>query len=73
MKLLSMSKIVPRLILKRFTHSNSLIETSEEVRYALLNNKPVIALESTIITHGMPYPDNLNCAIDVENIIRQKV
>lgn len=32
---------------------------NEEVREALSSNKPVVALESTILTHGMPFPDNL--------------
>ena len=41
-----------------------------EVENALRNNIPVVALESTIITHGMPYPDNLNMVYDVEKIIR---
>ena len=33
---------------------------------------PIVALESTIITHGLPYPDNLKCARNLENIIRNK-
>ena len=37
------------------------------------NELPIVALESTIITHGMPYPDNLKTAIQVENIVRKKV
>ena len=41
-----------------------------EVENALRNNIPVVALESTIITHGMPYPDNLNMVYGVEEIIR---
>ncbi|MEG1365498.1 MAG: pseudouridine-5'-phosphate glycosidase, partial [Cetobacterium sp.] len=32
---------------------------SEEIKEALANNKPVVALESTIISHGMPYPQNV--------------
>ncbi|XP_045470546.1 pseudouridine-metabolizing bifunctional protein C1861.05 [Harmonia axyridis] len=44
----------------------------EEVKRALERNDPVVALESTIITHGLPYPDNVKCAMDVENEIRQK-
>lgn len=46
---------------------------SEEVKFALDNRNPVVALESTIISHGMPYPDNLKCATEVENIIRKQV
>ncbi|KAL0850149.1 hypothetical protein ABMA28_012025 [Loxostege sticticalis] len=45
---------------------------SEEVLSAKSEGKPIVALESTIITHGMPYPKNLETALDVENIIRQR-
>ena len=44
---------------------------SEEVQTALKNNKPVIALESTIISFGMPYPTNVEVALEVEKIIRE--
>lgn len=47
-----------------------LIRISEEVKNALKNNLPVIALESTIISHGMPYPQNVETALNVEKIIR---
>lgn len=43
---------------------------SEEVRNARLVGKPVVALESTIISHGMPYPQNVQTAREVEQIIR---
>lgn len=49
----------------------NVIEIKEEVKEALNNNKPVVALESTIITHGMPYPDNIKTALEVEQIIRE--
>jgi pseudouridine-5'-phosphate glycosidase len=42
-----------------------------EVRQALDQGKAVTALESTIISHGMPYPDNLDCAVNCEKIVRQ--
>ncbi|KAJ8734797.1 hypothetical protein PYW08_014047 [Mythimna loreyi] len=45
---------------------------SEEVRRAKADGKPIVALESTIITHGMPYPQNLETAKQVENIIRER-
>ncbi|KAF9795102.1 hypothetical protein SFRURICE_004474 [Spodoptera frugiperda] len=45
---------------------------SEEVRRAKSEGKPIVALESTIITHGMPYPQNLETAKQVENIIRER-
>src|SRR5690606_3833134 len=42
-----------------------------EVKKALAAGAPVVALESTIITHGMPYPQNLTMAQNVEAVIRQ--
>ncbi len=42
-----------------------------EVAEALAANKPVVALESTIIAHGMPYPRNVQTAIEVEDIVRE--
>ncbi|MDO5112655.1 MAG: pseudouridine-5'-phosphate glycosidase [Clostridia bacterium] len=44
---------------------------SEEVRAALQANKPVVALESTIISHGMPYPQNVETARACERIARE--
>lgn len=44
---------------------------SEEVKHALENNLPVVALESTIISHGMPYPQNVETALKVEEIVRE--
>ena len=46
------------------------IHHSKEVAKALKNGAPVVALESTIITHGMPYPQNVETAREVEQIIR---
>ncbi|KAG0005717.1 hypothetical protein BGZ80_009623 [Entomortierella chlamydospora] len=43
---------------------------SEEVRLALDAKKPLVALESTIISHGMPYPQNFETAIEVEKVVR---
>lgn len=42
-----------------------------EVEQALSEKKPVVALESTIISHGMPYPQNVDTAIEVEKVIRE--
>jgi pseudouridine-5'-phosphate glycosidase len=42
------------------------IKYSEEVLNAIQNNQPVVALESTIISHGMPYPDNLEVLENVK-------
>ena len=47
------------------------INISQEVINALKNNQPVVALESTIISHGMPYPDNVKTALMVEDTIRK--
>lgn len=44
---------------------------SDEVREALENNAPVVALESTIISHGMPYPENSESAIRTQDKIRE--
>lgn len=49
---------------------NSFLEISPEVKEALKNNKPIVALESTIISHGMPYPKNMETALQVEQIVR---
>jgi pseudouridylate synthase len=49
----------------------SVLDVHPEVSKALLNGKPVVALESTIITHGMPYPQNAVMAAKVETIIRE--
>lgn len=44
---------------------------SDEVRQAVISGRGVVALESTIIAHGMPYPQNLKVALEVEEIVRQ--
>lgn len=46
------------------------LDISPEVAQALAEKKPVVALESTIISHGMPYPDNVKMALEVEQRIR---
>ncbi|HEY0904528.1 MAG TPA: pseudouridine-5'-phosphate glycosidase [Marmoricola sp.] len=46
------------------------LQMTDEVRTALADGGPVVALESTIISHGMPYPDNVAMAREVEAIIR---
>jgi len=47
------------------------LAVSPEVKEALINRVPVVALESTIISHGMPYPQNVETAMNVEKIIRE--
>lgn len=49
---------------------NSYLDISPEVAAALADGKPVVALESTIISHGMPWPQNYETACQVEQIIR---
>lgn len=49
---------------------NKYLNISQEVKQALVENKPVVALESTIISHGMPYPKNVETALKVEQIVR---
>lgn len=51
---------------------NSSISMSCEMKEALQLKKPIVALESTIITHGMPYPQNVQTALQVENIVRSQ-
>ncbi len=47
------------------------VRVNPEVEQALKENRPVVALESTIISHGMPYPQNVETALNVEKIIRE--
>ena len=49
---------------------NKYLDIAPEVAAALAEGKPVVALESTIISHGMPYPQNVQTALAVEQIIR---
>ena len=50
---------------------NQYLELSKEVKEALEAGKPVVALESTISSHGMPYPQNVQTALRVEQTIRE--
>lgn len=50
---------------------NKYLDISKEVMNALEHDKPIVALESTIISHGMPYPQNMKTALGLENIIKQ--
>lgn len=49
---------------------NQYLDVAPEVAAAVAEGKPVVALESTIISHGMPYPQNVETALKVEQIIR---
>uniref|UniRef100_A0A0W0F5L2 Putative indigoidine synthase A-like protein n=1 Tax=Moniliophthora roreri TaxID=221103 RepID=A0A0W0F5L2_MONRR len=46
------------------------LQIHPEVEEALANKRPVVALETTLITHGIPYPNNLELALDLESIVR---
>ena len=48
------------------------MDISEEIQDSIKENGPVVALESTIISHGMPFPQNLETALEVESIIRKE-
>ena len=50
---------------------NPFLDIHPEVAQALAEGKPVVALESTIISHGMPYPQNVETALNVERIVRE--
>jgi pseudouridine-5'-phosphate glycosidase len=51
---------------------NAFLNILPEVKDALADGKPIVALESTIISHGMPYPQNIRTAIEVEKEIRNQ-
>ena len=50
--------------------NNHFLQIHPEVAIALQQGKPVVALESTIISHGMPYPKNVETALAVEQTVR---
>ena len=52
-------------------HGLELFRVSQEIRTAFDNKTPVVALESTIYTHGFPYPENVALALDLEKIVRK--
>jgi pseudouridine-5'-phosphate glycosidase len=49
---------------------NELLVLSEEVALALRRRKPVVALETTLVTHGLPHPQGLEAALELEQIVR---
>lgn len=52
-------------------NSNPHLRIAPEVERALQSGAPVVALESTIVAHGMPYPKNLETALEVEALVRE--
>ncbi|KAK4321051.1 hypothetical protein Pmani_008121 [Petrolisthes manimaculis] len=59
-------------LLRQRSCNMCILKVKPEVQEALSSQQPVVALESTIITHGMPFPHNLNTARTVEDIIRNE-
>ena len=51
---------------------NAHLEYAPEVRLALDEGRPVVALESTIISHGFPYPANVQCALEAQRVAREE-
>ncbi|KAJ4332560.1 hypothetical protein N0V95_009636 [Ascochyta clinopodiicola] len=77
MRLLSRAVPRPRLpqqpsaaLGRRHLTNNGFFRVSEEVREALHSKKPVVALETTIYTHGFPYPENVALASLLESVVR---
>lgn len=48
-----------------------MLRINPQVKLAIENHQPIVALESTIISHGMPYPENVKTALEVEEVIRK--
>lgn len=68
----SISRATGHLRGRRYLSNNSrFFQISEEVRQAVAERQPVVALETTIYTHGFPYPDNLSLASRLEALIRE--
>ena len=53
--------------------STAALRIPTQIRDAIAEQQPVVALESAIITHGMPFPDNIQLALEMEAKLRQKV
>ncbi|KAF2746998.1 hypothetical protein M011DRAFT_526699 [Sporormia fimetaria CBS 119925] len=68
----SSSRPLSRLLTtgRRHLSNNAFFRVSEEVREALHSKKPVVALETTIYTHGFPYPENVALASLLESVVR---
>jgi pseudouridine-5'-phosphate glycosidase len=58
---------------RKITTAANVLKVEKRVQEALANGKPVVALESTIVAHGMPYPQNLELQREVEMILLNKV
>jgi pseudouridine-5'-phosphate glycosidase len=67
-----LSQRIPSHRFSTLTSSPPFLRIQDSVQKALSNNQPVVALESTIVAHGMPYPQNFNLAMEVEGIAREQ-
>lgn len=56
---------------KRYQYDPRVVKVAEEVRDAIATGRPVVALESTIYTHGYPYEQNVELALRLEAIVRE--
>jgi pseudouridine-5'-phosphate glycosidase/pseudouridine kinase len=65
------SKLPRRFQSTKSQYDPKIFQVSEEVRDAVATGKPVVALETTIYTHGFPYPDNVALATHLESVVRQ--
>lgn len=52
-------------------NSEKALKFSEEIKTALAEDKPIVALESTVIAHGLPYPNNVETALSLEKNVRE--
>ena len=50
---------------------NKYLDIAPEVGEALENRRPVVALETTVLSHGLPYPDNVEILKNIENTVRE--
>ncbi|KAH8360998.1 hypothetical protein KR093_006618 [Drosophila rubida] len=69
--LLSASRGFGALLCRRYSKQHPHVVVHPEIRQALFEKQPIVALESTIITHGMPVPQNVETALKVEQEVRQ--
>ena len=60
----------PRAQIRRSSSSSRFFVVSEEVQQAIAEHRPVVALETTVYTHGYPYPENLSLASRLESLLR---
>lgn len=66
------AKIVNRPLVQVRSVSKVPLVISEEIQQGLQENKPIVSLESTILTHGFPYPDNLALGKEFEQVVRDE-